>query len=303
VNGPAAQERPASSNLRRIVSLTIARRAALQWAAAAAALVVAVAAPSWGALASGGGLQAIQRRGALVVAVKADFPPFGYVDARGQLVGFDIDLAHEVARLLLGDAGKVKLVTVTSANRIRLLQSNQVDAVMASMTITRDRRQAIDFSVPYFCSGHLILVNAANEGINSFADLNGRTVATVRGATGDTVTHLLAPRARRAMFDQNSEAVLALKRGRADAFVQDDVLLLGFAKQDPSLKVVGWPPRLPGPYGVGVRKGDRDLVAAINIALARLRTSGVYGRMVDKWFGDVAGRLLPLSACPADLRL
>jgi ABC-type amino acid transport substrate-binding protein len=248
-------------------------------------------------------LQAIKRRGAIVVAVKADFPPFGYVDARGQLAGFDVDLAHEVARLALGDAGKVKLVTVTSADRIRLLRSGRVDAVMASMTITRDREQAIDFSVPYFCSGHLVLINAANESINSFRDLNGRTVATVRGATGDEVTYVLAPRARRIMFDQNSEAVLALKRGRVEAFVQDDVLLLGFAKQDPSLKVVGWPPRLPGPYGVGVRKGDRDLLAAVNVALARLRASGIFGKMVEKWFGDVAARLVPRGSCPPDLRL
>jgi ABC-type amino acid transport substrate-binding protein len=125
----------------------------------------------------------------------------------------------------------------------------------------------------------------------------------VRGATGNEVTRVLAPRARRVMFDQNSEAVLALKRGRTAAFVQDDVLLLGFAKQDASLKVVGWPPRLPGPYGIGVSKGDRDLLASINIALARLRAAGVYNKMVAKWFGDVASRLVPLSSCPSDLRL
>ncbi|HLW49049.1 MAG TPA: transporter substrate-binding domain-containing protein [bacterium] len=280
----------------------------MRWILVLAALLV-VPAAAWpgpaspGGAASGGGLEAVKRRGALIVAVKADFPPFGYIDGRGQLVGFDVDLAHEVARLVLGDAGKVKLITVTSANRIRLLQADQVDAVIASMTITRDRKQAIDFSVPYFCSGHLILVGAAGRSIHTFRDLNGHAVATVRGATGDDVTRVLAPRARRIVFDQNSEAVLALKRGRADAFVQDDVLLLGFAKQDPSLTVVGWPPRLPGPYGVGVRKGDRDLLAAANVSLARLRASGVYGKMVAKWFGDIAAKLVPLGSCPPDLRL
>jgi ABC-type amino acid transport substrate-binding protein len=283
-------------------------RIIVRCAAPAVAVLVALAAvspeaASWGAGAPGAGLQAIKSRGALVVAVKADFPPFGYVDARGQLVGFDVDMAHEAARLLLGDPGKVKLVTVTSANRIQLLRSGQVDAVMASMTITDDRKEAIDFSVPYFCSGHLILVGAGNRAIRSFADLNGRAVATVRGATGDAVTRVLAPRARRVMFDQNSEAVLALERGQTDAFVQDDVLLLGFAKQNASLKVVGWPPRMPGPYGVGVRKGDRDLLAAVNVALARLRGSGVYGQMMAKWFGDVAAKLVPLGDCPPDLRL
>jgi ABC-type amino acid transport substrate-binding protein len=139
--------------------------------------------------------------------------------------------------------------------------------------------------------------------IRNFADLNGRKVSTVRGATGDTVTRLLAPHAERVMFAQNPEAVLALKQGRTEAFVQDDVLLLGLAKQDSSLRVVGWPPQMPGPYGVGVRKGDRDLLGVLNVALARIRASGVYQKMVVKWFGDVAGSLLPPRKCPPDLRL
>jgi ABC-type amino acid transport substrate-binding protein len=271
-----------------------------------AALLVAVSAaglPSPGTAAPGRPLDGIHRRGALIVGVKADFPPFGYIDERGQHVGFDIDLAHEVAALLLGDSTKVKLKTVTSANRIPMLRTNEVDVVMASMTITQDRKRIIDFSVPYFCSGHLILVWRTNTSINTFADLNGRKVSTVQGATGDKVTWLLAPRAERLLFDQNSEAVLALKGGRTDAFVQDDVLLLGFAKQDPSLKVVGWPPQMPGPYGIGVRKGEKDLLGAINVALARMRASGVYNKMVAKWFGDVASRLLPPAKCPPDLRL
>lgn len=285
----------AVSNVRRIVRRTLLAVVLL-------VTVLAAGLPSWGGAAPGA-LDAIKRRGALIVAVKADFPPFGYIDERGQQVGFDIDLAHEIAGVLLGDRSKVKLVTVTSASRIRVLQSKQVDAVMASMTITRERKQTIDFSVPYFCSGHLILVRAASASIiKSFTDLNGRAVSTVRGATGDEVTRLLAPRARRVEFDQNSEAVLALKRGRTDAFVQDDVLLLGFAKQDPSLKVVGWPPRMPGPYGIGVRQGERDLLGAVNVALARLRALGLKDKMVAKWFGGVGTKLVPLDECPPELR-
>jgi polar amino acid transport system substrate-binding protein len=250
----------------------------------------------------GATLDTIKQRGLLTVGVKADFPPFGFIDERGQQVGFDIDLAHEVAGIILGDPSKVRLVTVTSANRIAMLQTNQVDTVMASMTITAERRQVIDFTVPYFCSGHLILVEAANTSITNFADLNGKKVSTVQGATGDRVTSILAPRAQRITFGQNSEALLALKDGRTDAFVQDDVLLLAFAKRDPSLKVVGWPPQMPGPYGIGVRTGDRDLLGAINVALARLRTTGVYNRIVGKWFGEVAGKLLAPSKCPPELR-
>jgi len=286
-----------TSNLRRTM-----RRASL--AAAFLVAVLAAGLPVPGTAGSMSALEAIHHRGALIVGVKADFPPFGYIDDRGQQVGFDVDLAHEVAGVMLGDPNKVKLRTVTSANRLWMLRAHDVDAVMASMTITQERKQIIDFSVPYFCSGHLILIRAAwAPWISGFPDLNGRKVATVQGATGDTVTRILAPRAERITFDQNAKAVLALKDSRTDAFVQDDVLLLGFAKQDPSLKVVGWPPRMPGPYGVGVPKGATDLLGALNVALARIRSSGVFNKMVAKWFGDVAHQLLPPAKCPPDLRL
>lgn len=282
----------------RLQALLAAALAAL----AGLALLAAVL-PSSVRAAPTGTLDTIQGRGVLVVGVKADFPPFGYINERGQHVGFDVDLAHEVAGVMLGNPTKVRLRTVTSANRINTLLAGDVDAVMASMTITQAREKKIDFSVPYFCSGHLILIRARATSINNFHDLNGRKVSTVRGATGDTVTSILAPHAERVTFDQNSEALLALKQGRTEAFVQDDVLLLGFAKRDPSLRVVGWPPRMPGPYGVGVRKNDRDLLGVLNVALARIRASGVYQKMVAKWFGDVAGNLLPPRKCPPDLRL
>ncbi len=250
----------------------------------------------------GGTLDTVKQRGVLVVGAKADFPPFGFIDAQGRQVGFDIDLAHEIARTVLGGADKLRLVTVTSANRIPMLQTNQVDVIIASMTITQARREVIDFTVPYFCSGHLILTRQ-NSAIARFADLNGKRVATVQGATGDRVTALLAPQAQRITFGQNSEALLAVKDGRAEAFVQDDVLLLAFAKQDPALKVVGWPPQMPGPYGIGVRKGDTDLLGAINVALARIRSQGTYQKIADKWFADVSANLLSPSKCPRDLKL
>ncbi len=263
--------------------------------------IVLVCALAAGA-AFGGTLDTVKQRGVLVVGAKADFPPFGFIDDRGQQVGFDIDLAHEIARLILGSPDKLRLVPVTSANRIPMLQTNQVDVIVASMTITQARREVVDFTVPYFCSGHLILTRQ-NSSIARFADLNGKRVATVQGATGDRVTAMLAPQAQRITFGQNSEALLAVKDGRAEAFVQDDVLLLAFAKQDPSLKVVGWPPQVPGPYGIGVRKGDTDLLGAINVALARIRAQAAYQKISDKWFANISGNLLAPSKCPRDLRL
>jgi polar amino acid transport system substrate-binding protein len=256
----------------------------------------------WG-IAEAGTLDTVKQRGVIVVGVKADFPPFGYIDEAGQRAGFDLDISHELAKIILGSPEKVQFVTVTSANRIPILQTGQIDLAAASMTITAARKEVIDFTVPYFCSGHLIIVKKDTPNVVTFADLNGKTVATVQGSTGDRVTSLLAPQAQKITFGQNSEALLALKDGRAQAFVQDDVLLLAFAKQDPSLKVVGWPPQMPAPYGMGVRKGDTDLLGAVNVALARLRSQGIYGTLFRKWFADVARNLVAPAKCPAQLML
>ncbi len=266
-------------------------------------VILSLVAVTAGSTVAGGTLDVIKQRGRIIVGVKADFPPFGFIEEGGRHAGYDLDIAREIARLLLGSPDRVQFVTVTSANRIPMLQTNQIDIVIATMTITSARKEVIDFSVPYFCSGHLILTRQDVANINRFADLNGRRVATVQGSTGDRVTLALAPQAQRITFGQNSEALLALKDGRVDAFVQDDVLLLAFAKQDRMLKVVGWPPQMPGPYGMGVRKGDRDLLAAVNVALAQIRSQGIYEKLFAKWFGDVAKNLLPPSKCPAELQL
>lgn len=275
--------------------MTLARRMVV----AATVVLMLATTPGWAA----GTLDTVKSRDTLIVGVKADFPPFGFMDEAGQRAGYDIDIAREIARVLLGSVDKVRFVTVTSANRIPMLQTNQVDIIIATMTTTAARKEVIDFSVPYFCSGHLILTKASNSSIGKFADLDGLQVATVQGSTGDRVTLLLAPQAKRVTFGQNSEALLALKDGRVAAFVQDDVLLLAFAKQDPSLKVAGWPPQMPGPYGMGLRKGDKDLLGAINVSLAQIRAKGTYDKLFDKWFGAVARNLLAPKACPAELVL
>lgn len=95
-------------------------------------------------------LDKIQQRGKLVVGVKFDTKPFGYLDERGQLVGFDIDLAKYIAKSILGDEDKVEFKQVTPSNRILALNSDKVDMVIATMTITPQRRAIVDFSQPYY---------------------------------------------------------------------------------------------------------------------------------------------------------
>jgi ABC-type amino acid transport substrate-binding protein len=237
-----------------------------------------------------GTLETVKKRGKLIAGVKADFPPFGYVDASGKNLGFDVDVAHLFARALFNDDNQVELVAVTSGNRIPFLQSGKIDIIIATVTITDERKQVVEFSDPYFLSGSLLLVPKAST-VKGLDDLAGKTVAVVQGAIQDKDVEQLQPRANRIKFGKVSEAVLAVKGGRADAYAHDDVLVLTLVKDNADLKAVG-KPFVPRPYGIAVRKGDLEFIKWVNGELARMHKDGTYDRLWKKYFADVEASLV-----------
>jgi ABC-type amino acid transport substrate-binding protein len=178
---------------------------------------------------------------------------------------------------------------VTSGNRIPFLQSGKIDIIIASVTVTDERRQVVEFSEPYFMSGGLLLV-PKNSPIKGVEDLAGKTVAVIQGAIQDKDIEQLAPKADRVKFGKVSEAVLAVKGGRADAFSQDDVLILTLAKEDPDLKPVG-KPFTPRPYGIAVRKGDVEFIKWVDGQLDKMKKDGTYDALWKKYFGEVEAYL------------
>lgn len=235
-------------------------------------------------------LETVKKRGKLIAGVKTDFPPFGYVDAGGKNLGFDVDVAHLFAKALFNDDNQVELVAVTSGNRIPFLQSGKIDIIIATVTITDERKQVVEFSDPYFLSGSLLLVPKASP-VKGLEDLAGKTVAVVQGAIQDKDVEQLQPKANRIKFGKVSEAVLAVKGGRADAYAHDDVLVLTLVKDNADLKAVG-KPFMPRPYGIAVRKGDTELIKWVNTELAKMKKDGTYDRLWKKYFSDVEGSLL-----------
>jgi len=240
-----------------------------------------------------GTLQDIKARGKLIAGVKTDFPPFGFVDEKGINKGFDVDIAKALAKGLFGKEDAVEFVAITSGNRIAFLTTNKIDIILASMTITEERKKVIDYSIPYFMSGHLILVHKDSK-IEKYQDLAGKKVSTTQGSTGDIVIGELVPAAERIKFQHNSESLQALKDRRVEAFVQDDVLLLDLQKRNPELKIVGWPPFRPAPYGLGLRKGEKEWLDFVNASLTKMKKAGEYRKLWDKWFGENKKVLLEL---------
>jgi ABC-type amino acid transport substrate-binding protein len=235
-------------------------------------------------------LETVKKRGKLVVGVKTDAPPFGTVAPNGKNVGFDVDIAHRLAKALFNDENQLELVAVTGATRVPFLQSEKVDIIIAAMTITDERRQVVEFSDPYFMSGSLLLVpkTSAARGIE---DMAGKTVATMQASIQDKDVADLQPKANRIQFARVPEAVLAVKEGRADAHVNDDTVILALVKDNPDLKAVG-KPLVPRPMGIAVRKGDTEFINWVNAELRKMRSDGTYDRLWKNYFADFEANLV-----------
>jgi ABC-type amino acid transport substrate-binding protein len=236
------------------------------------------------------GLEDARRRGQFLAGVKTDFPPFGYLNNNGKYSGFDIEIARYFAAAFFHDERRVKLVPVTTGSRIPFLYSGWIDLVVATMTITDDRKRVLEFSEPYFVSGSLFLVTQSSS-VNGLQDVGGKTVAVIEGSIQAQDLKQIAPQVELRSFATVSEVLPALKDGNVDAFCQDDVLVLKLAESDPDLKVVG-KPFLPRPYAVAVRKGETEFITWINEQLANMKNDGTYQRLWEKYFGDIEGHLI-----------
>jgi putative glutamine transport system substrate-binding protein len=232
---------------------------------------------------SGNTLDAIKARGVLKIGVKYDSPPFGVLDPKtNQVEGFDIDVAHALAKAILGDPNKVQFTQVNSSTRIPLVQNGDIDMFIATATITPARLQQIDFSNVYYIAGESLLVKK-NSPIKSYKDLGGKSVCTTAGSTEDTEIRQLAPTANVQTFDSYASCFTALQSGRIDAMTTDNTILVGYQQQDPAdFALVGGLLSFE-PYGIGIAKGNVTLLKAVNAALATLVKSKDYDKMNEMW--------------------
>ncbi|MFS0839237.1 transporter substrate-binding domain-containing protein [Paenibacillus sp. 1P03SA] len=233
-------------------------------------------------------LDAIKQRGKFVVGVKFDTNLFGLKDpGTGQVNGFDIDIAKAIAKKLLGDETKVELKEVTSKTRIPMLQKGDIDAIIATMTISEERKKEVDFTDVYFKAGQSLLVKKGSD-IKSIDDVvkkKGVKVLAVKGSTSAKNIRAKAPDAQVLEFENYQEAFTALKSGKGEALTTDNAILYGMTKQDPGYEVVGGT-FTDEPYGIAVRKGDTEFTKAVNDVLKELKDSGEYAKIYEKWIGE-----------------
>ena len=207
----------------------------------------------------------------------------------GGVRGFDAGLYQLLARYILGDETKYELTQVDSSTRESVLQSNQVDAVFATYSITPSRQEVISFAGPYYTSRQAVLVKAGNTEVTGVDSLAGKTVATQSGSTGPDILAEFAPEAVVQEFANDQEARLALEQGRVDAYVTDYTLLLNAIVKNPGVYEIAGDTFGPEDnYGIGLPL-DSDGVAFVNEFLKTIEENGTWAELWQISLGDRTG--------------
>ncbi len=229
-------------------------------------------------------LETILKNGELRVGFESGYMPFEMTDKKGDFVGFDIDMAKEMAKAM-----GVKFVPVNTAwdGIIPALTTNKFDIIMSGMTITQERNLKINFADPYIIVGQTILLAEKHEGtVTSYKDLNNPryTVTSKLGTTGEQAVKRLIPRANYKSFETEPEAALEVVNGKADAFVYDLPYCVVFNAQQGKGKLVFLDkPFTFEPLAWAINKGDPDFLNWLNNFLRQVKNDGRYDRIYNKW--------------------
>jgi putative glutamine transport system substrate-binding protein len=227
-------------------------------------------------------MEEVKTRGYLVAGVKYDGKPFGYIDSDGRLKGYEIDLMHEIAKRILGDANAVEFRQVFSSTRIVALSTGSVDIVAATMTITPERQKVVDFSQPYFVAHQAVIVPADSR-IQKLSDLENKTILFVLGTTSEGNIRKRLPHAKYIGFKSAFDAFENLQKGQGDAMTTDDIILSGFLAGDCRFRALK--ERLSNePYGLGLRHNTSEpLRTRLNQALRDMEHDGTLAKLKTKW--------------------
>jgi glutamate transport system substrate-binding protein len=224
--------------------------------------------------------------GELTIGIRYDQPGLSLRRLDGRYVGFDVDVAKYVAKELGVEEKGITFKEARGAVRESMLQNGEVDLVVATYSITDARKEKVAFAGPYFETGQGMLVRYTEQTITGPETLNGRKLCSVKGSTSaQKVKSDYASGVVLVEYGQYSDCVIALMAGNVDAVTTDEVILAGFAAENPELlKLVG-KPFSKERYGIGVPKGDTESQAEVNKAIEKMISSGEWKRALERNVG------------------
>lgn len=230
-------------------------------------------------------LEAIQKAGKIIVGVEGTYPPFTYHDDDGTLIGYDVEVAQNIAEYL---GVEVEFVESDWDSLLAGADSGRLDTVINDVTVTDERKEKYDFSEPYFFNSRQVVVKKGNpQNIKSLEDLNGKKVAI--NSTNAYIEELNELGVEIVPIDSSEEQVNMLFAGRTDFSTFNSVILADYLGQHPDAELeVGFViPDSEEQIAIPVRKGETRLLEQINAALAELKESGKLAEISDKYFhGD-----------------
>lgn len=239
---------------------------------------------------NGDKIRRIRQRGSLIVGVDQNSYNWGFRNPQtGRIEGFDIDLARAIAKSILGDPDKVVLKSVPTSQRIVAVQSQDVDLVVRTMTITCDRMKQVAFSTPYFRVAQRLVVPKSAHVTSLAQGLKGKRACVAQNSS----SHIELTRDSRGAasvtpLENQLDCLVLMQQGLVDATLTDNVLAAAQAAQDPMVEVAG-EPLLPAYMGVAMNTSDPDLVAWVNQVLVDYRSSGGWQSSYNHWLAASMG--------------
>ena len=233
-------------------------------------------------------LNQILKRGELRVGLEAGYMPFEMLDKKGNLIGFDVDLARLMARYM---GVKLTLVNTQWDGIIPALLTDKFDLLMGGMTITPERNLKVNFCDPYLTIGQTVLMHPRHSAsVTRHDQLNDPRyiVAAKLGTTGDIAARKFFPKAQLKQFESEADAAMEVRNGRADAFVYDLPFNAVYVAQNPGSIVHLKAPFTQEALAWAVRKGDPDMLNWMNHFLGQIKRDGIYDALYRKWFEGTA---------------
>jgi len=228
-------------------------------------------------------LKEIQDKGVINVGLEGTYPPFSFVDESGKLAGFEVELSKALAKEL---GVEVKLQPTPWDGILAALQSKRLDVVLNQVTISEERKKTYDFSTPYTVSGIQALVlkkNLQALKINGADDLAGKKVGVGLGTNYEQWVKQEVPKADVRTYNDDPSKFQDLRVGRIDAILIDRLAALEYAQKAKDTAVTG-EAFSRQESGIAVRKGEPELLEAINKALDKLRADGTLTKLSEKYF-------------------
>lgn len=241
-----------------------------------------------GAVAKARTLDEIKKDGTIKIGVFSDKNPFGYVDADGEIQGYDVYFAKRIAKDLLGSEDKVEFVYLDAASRVEYLKSAKVDITMANFTVTDERKEQVDFALPYMKVA-LGVVSPEETLITDVKQLEGKNLIVVKGTTAETYFSENYPEIKLVKFDEYQEAYDALLDGRGDAFSTDNTEVLAWALQNKGFKVGIESIGNIDTIAAAVQKGNTELLNWLNDEIKSLADEQFFHKDFEETLKPVYG--------------